>query len=528
MSAYTGTTALTRLALRRDRVMIAAWAVLLTSTVAGTAKSFTTLYDTQAERADLARDMNDNPSLRAFYGPMFDWDSGGAISAWRFTVLGAAFVGLMAALIVVRHSRDEEETGRQELLTAGAVGRRAPLAAALLTACGASVLVAACCALALLGYGGGAAGAFAFGGCLAAGGFAFAGIAALAAQLTETGRAARGIAGAVLGAAFLLRAAGDSADTDAGSPLVWASPLGWIENVRPYGDSRPWLLLAPLALGAAAVAAAYALAARRDLGAGLLAARNGRAAATSSLAGPFGLAWRLQRGALLGWAAAFAVAGVVYGGVSDGVGDLVDDNKDVADIITRMGGGQTDITDAFLASAMGIFGLLAAVYAVQAVLRLRAEETTGRAEPVLAGAVPRLRWTASHLVFALLGPVVLLAVGGLGAGIAHGEDIGRLVAAGVAQTPAVWVLAAAGAALFGLLPRATIAVWALIAVCGVLGQLGPALQLPQAVMDLSPFTHLPKLPGGTVSGTPYALLAAVGAALTAAGLAGVRRRDLGA
>ncbi|NUU24905.1 MAG: ABC transporter permease, partial [Streptomycetaceae bacterium] len=243
MSTYTGTAALTRLALRRDRVLIGSWAVVVALTVVGTAKSFTSLYDTQAERDDLARDMNDNASLRAFYGPMFNWDNGGAITAWRFTVLCATLVGLMAVMIVVRHSRDEEETGRQELLSAGAIGRRAPLAAALLTACAASVIVAVPSALGLAGYGGSAMSAFAFGGCVAAGGVVFAGIAALAAQLTETGRAARGIAGAVLGAAFLLRAAGDAASEDADSPLVWISPLGWIENVRPYADNRIWLLL---------------------------------------------------------------------------------------------------------------------------------------------------------------------------------------------------------------------------------------------------------------------------------------------
>ncbi|MGR6997227.1 hypothetical protein ACU686_02435 [Yinghuangia aomiensis] len=190
-------------------------------------------------------------------------------------------------------------------------------------------------------------------------------------------------------------------------------------------------------------------------------------------------------------------------------------------------GGQAGITDAFLASAMALMGVLAAVYAVQCVLRMRGEETSGRAEPVLAGAVGRLRWAGSHLVFAAAGPVLLLAVGGLATGLAHGAQIGGLVGAAVAQTPAVWAVAAAAAAVFGLWPRAMAAVWLLVALCVLLGMVGDALQLPQPVMDLSPFTHLPKLPGGDVELLPYALLAAVAALLGAAALAGTRRRDLG-
>ena len=53
-------------------------------------------------------------------------------------------------------------------------------------------------------------------------------------------------------------------------------------------------------------------------------------------------------------------------------------------------------------------GLIAAAYGIQATLRLRTEETAGRAEPVLATAVGRLQWAGSHLVFAILGPAAVL------------------------------------------------------------------------------------------------------------------------
>jgi ABC-2 type transport system permease protein len=50
--------------------------------------------------------------------------------------------------------------------------------------------------------------------------------------------------------------------------------------------------------------------------------------------------------------------------------------------------------------------------------------------------------------------------------------------------------------------------------------------LPRAALDLSPFTHAPKLPGGDATAAPL-WLAALAAALAAAGIAGLRRRDIG-
>ena len=104
---------------------------------------------------------------------------------------------------------------------------------------------------------------------IAATSLAFACIAALAAQIASGARTARGIAAAVLGAAYLLRAIGDSAGAQGPAWLSWMSPLGWIEFTRPFAGNRWWVLALPLALAALAGGAAYAVAARRDYGAGL-------------------------------------------------------------------------------------------------------------------------------------------------------------------------------------------------------------------------------------------------------------------
>src|SRR4051812_27294783 len=166
---------------------------------------------------------------------------------------------------------------------------------------------------------------------------------------------------------------------------------------------------------------------------------------------------------------------------------------------------------------------------LQATLRLRTEEEDARAEPILAAAVGRLRWAASHVIFAVLGPAIALAMAGAGAGLVHGglDDVPHLLVAALTQLPATWVIVCVAFALFGLAPRFVRASWGVLAACILVGQLGRLLQLPTWFIDLSPFSHLPQLPGSAVEAAPLLQLLAVAAALVAVGLLGFRRRDLG-
>ncbi|MFI6002298.1 ABC transporter permease [Streptomyces sp. NPDC051366] len=518
-----GTGTLLRLALRRDRVMMPVWIMVVAMTVLSLPASLESVYGTAAERARLLGTMNTNGSLRALYGPVFG-DSIGALTAWRGGIFAGVLAGIMSLVVVVRHTREEEETGRQELLSAAMVGRRAPLTAALLAALTANAPAALLVTGGLAGRGAG--GALALGLGIGATGMLFAGLAAIAAQLTESARLAKGLTGALIGAAFVLRAAGDAGSAGGSSALTWVSPLGWLEHVRAFAAERWWVLGLFAAAVAVQVAAAYALAGRRDLGMSFLPARPGPAEGRLGSAGA--LALRLQRGSLIGWSLGFLVAGVVFGGMTDGATQLVGDNDRTREIIERMG-GQSGIADAFLATMAGMLGMVAALYIVSAVLRLSGEESGQRAEPLLANAVGRLRWAGGHLAVAFGGSALILLLAGLGLGIGHGQGVGAAVGATLAQLPAVWVIGALAALLHGAAPKYAAAAWAVAGAALTLGWIGPALNLPQAVLNLSPFAHLPKLPGAeALAWAPLLVLTALAAALLAAGLTALRRRDLAA
>jgi ABC-2 type transport system permease protein len=107
-----------------------------------------------------------------------------------------------------------------------------------------------------------------------------------------------------------------------------------------------------------------------------------------------------------------------------------------------------------------------------------------------------------------------------------GRGLPRVLAGALVQLPSVLVLPGIAMALFGLLPRLTPVSWAALAVFAFLALFGPPLQLDQCLVDAAPFTHIPKVPGASVSAAPLAWLLAITTMLAAAGLTGFRRRDL--
>ena len=405
------------------------------------------------------------------------------------------------------------------------------LTAGIAVAGGASILIGTVEAIALIAAGLPVAGAVALGLATATTGIVFTCVAAVACQFAEYARTANGIGAAVLGLAFLLRAVGDS--SSAAAWVSWLSPIGWAQQLRPFAGERWWVLILPTLTAVVAAAAAYVLLPRRDLGAGLLPQRTGPARAARTLAGPVALASRLQRGALLGWFVAMVACGAVFGSIANGIADLLGDSAQAQEIFERMG-GTSRLVDAFLASLAGIYGMIVALYGVQATLRLRAEEISLHTEQLLATPVGRLRWAASHLVFAFGGSALILLAAGAATGLTHGLRTGAVGAAVVemlgataAQVPATWLVVALGVTLFGAAPKLSLVAWAIAGVALAIGMFGPVLDLPQVVLDLSPFGHVPKLPGADVVLAPLVLLTAIGAIALTAGLGAFRRRDIG-
>ncbi|WP_128817729.1 ABC transporter permease [Streptomyces sp. S063] len=528
--AFAGTAALIRFALRRDRVRLSVWLLALTLGTLATASEYTTLYATAEKRAAVAATM-DSPAALAMTGPrryLSDYDIG-AMLGHQMLGFMAVLVGLMSVLIVTRHTRNEEETGRAELVRSTVVGHHAQLASALAVAAVANIALAVLVALALVSTridGIGTGEALLYGLTHTVIGLVFAGIAAVTAQVTAHARGASGMALALIGVAYVLRASGDVGN----DALSWLSPIGWIQRTYVFVDNRWWPLLLCLATAALTAAAGFVLSTRRDVGAGLRAARLGRRTASEALTRPFGFALRLHRATLLGFGAGLFLMGLMYGSILGDAADMVKDIEQVQEALAEIGG--SSVAESFASMVMVVVAVVAAVYVVMASLRPRAEESAGRAEPLLATGLSRDRWLGSHIAVALAGGTALLLAAGLGFGLAGAAStgdtalVGELLGAAVAYAPALWVTAGVAVVLFGWCPRAASAAWVVPVYAFLVGYLGAILRFPDWMNDLSPFGHVPRLPAAEMSWTPVLVLTAVAAGLVLSGLAGFRRRDL--
>jgi ABC-2 type transport system permease protein len=526
MTALTGVGPLVRFLLRRDRIYLPVWILAIVSIVYSSLGAVRGFYDTPAKIAAYARTVEQSPASVAMAGPPLGLEEVGGILIYETSLTALLGVALMAVFTVVRHTRREEDAGRVELLGSTVVSPHAVTTAAVLVAAGASVLVGAGVSVAFLSEQQPLEESLLYGASIAGLGVVFTGVAAVAAQVMSHGRGAVGLSLGFLAVVFGIRAIGDVGE----NLMVWLSPMGWVQQVGVYEHNRWWPLVLAIGLTVVLLAATVVLESRRDLGSGIVAPRPGPATGGRLFHGPTGLAWRLQRGALLGWAVGVFAMGALLGSFSESIEDLIEESPEIAEVFASE--ATESMVDAYMSVSLLLLGIGAAAYAVSSALRMRSEESQGRLEPVLATGVSRTRWLAGSLVVTLLTTTVLVASGGLGLGIAYALTVERpaevwaMAWASLVYLPAVLLVAAVAVLLFGWAPRATGVSWAVVAFVFVVGWLGTLLEFPQRVVDLSPFTHVPAVPAEAVTVAPLAVMGLAVVAAVVLGWVGFRRRDI--
>jgi ABC-2 type transport system permease protein len=337
---------------------------------------------------------------------------------------------------------------------------------------------------------------------------------------------------------FALAALGNMLGTvDSGALRVssawpaWLSPIGWGQQMRPFADNLWWPAGLAVVITALLFALAVVLVDRRDVGRGMWPERRGSARASRALLSPAGLIWRLQRGALLGWAVGLIGFGLIFGALSDRIEGL----EGAATEWYAAFGGDADLIGAYWASMMQIAGMAVAMYVVALMLRLHHDEAQGTLEPVLGTAVSRLRWLGAYAVNALAGATLLILVYAVSMGITGGLALGgtasllrELTGAALVQLPAIGVLGALVVTVVMVLPRWSVGLsWLLVVFFVFVGPMfGPSLGLPTWVLDLSPFTHVPNAPATAITAAPVLALGLVVVVVGAVGVVALRRRNL--
>lgn len=525
--------------LRRDRLQLVLWIV-------GTAllaySSITAVFDTYGEEQDRREILGVAIATRTilvFRGTPNGVDDGAFAFFLLFAWL-ALMGGLMSTFLAVRHTRQEEEQGRAEAVAATPAGRILPMTATVVHGVLANVALGLFIALALVANGLDVGGSFVWGIATTVSGVAFLAFGLFAAQLFRTSRGANGLSVTFVLAAYLLRGIGDAAGTPSDDLLhvtpAWPSrlsPIGYGQFTGAYVENDLTPLLIPLAFAAALIALVFGLQAVRDQGASLLAGRPGRASARPLLSSSFGLAWRLNTSILLSWTAGAIATGLLATSLSSVIDQAATDAPQVLEVLRNAIGSDASIEEAFVAVFYGIVGILAACCAVQVGIRARQEEAHGSAELVLGTPVPRVRWLLEYWIVGVIVIVVVLAAAALagiaGAGSAADPEslIPIVLEAAAAQLPACLVFLGLTLLVFAFLPRATIPIgWTTVGVAAILGTWGPILQIPEWLVDLSPFAHSPVPSGGEADWTGGFWMLGIGLAAAAMAVWSMRRREL--
>ncbi|MGO1173326.1 MAG: ABC transporter permease [Actinomycetaceae bacterium] len=528
-SALTGTGTLVRLYLRLDRVRLAIWTFAVGLTVWASIYSLEEAFPT-AESLQGRAELMGNPAAVMMSGPAFALDNYtfGAMVANELALYVLLAAAIMSVLLAVRHTRAEEESGRLELVRSMPVGRFAAPTASVVTVGIANLLVGAATTLALLAGGMATTDSLAFGLATALTGMVFAGIATVAAQLTEHAGGASGMAMAAVAVAFLVRGIGDVIDSQ-GSWLSWLSPFAWAQQTRLYVDLRWWPLALSLAAAVGLYVVAVSLARRRDLGAGLRRPTPGPSTASATLTSPAGLAERLLRGSVVAWGIGVLLFGVAMGSLASEIDSLLEDNPALQDWVELE---STGMTEQFAGMILTIVLVAPLILAVSGVLRLKAEESSGRTEQMVVTGTSRPRYLLGWVATVGVHAVTLTALSGLGVGIGvaigmgEGRWVGEMMLASLAYLPAIAVIAGIALAVFGLAPRLTVLAWLLVVWTALVLFLGGLLQLPEWALSITPFHHVPALPGEELEWAPLLILAGIAVVLVGVGVAGFRRRDI--
>lgn len=440
--------------LRRSTFVLGALSAAATlAVVAG----YEGLYPEGSDRS-AAVALGENPGLRAILGSGAGLDTAGGFTAWRFGGPAVIIVAVWSYLAATRLLRGEEDAGRAELVWAGAITGSTIVHSVMAVVAAATVALAAGVGVGMVAGGAPAVGASLTAASISIGGFVFGALGVVAAQVLPTRRAAALASGGVVIGAFLMRAIANT--KDGLEWLRWATPFGWSELVRPFGERTA----VPFVVAAAATALLAMVGARlahhRDLGGAVVPDHPSRSSRDVGLRSSLGFTGRqgLQRAAV--WVVPVLVLTITFGLLSRDVGEFFRSNETFIEVFERFDVDASVPVRAFLGFVVSTFAIVGVCFAVSEVGAAREEEATTRLDNLLTRAVSRRSWLLGRLLVTVAG-VVVLALGlavGAGAGAAWGgADVAvtEFTTVAVNAIPVALCFLGIAALVFAAAPRAT-------------------------------------------------------------------------
>ena len=546
-SLFRGTGRLTAHVLKREKGTSSIWIVcLVVLTLVGPIELMA-LYD----KASLQSFMNvmQIPAMVAMLGPVFlkptQTATYAAFGTNEMLLITLVLVAIMNVFLITRQTRKEEEQGSLEIIRSLPVGRLANLSSALLGAVIINGVLSVLTTVALIALKASdasftVAGALNYGVAFFVTGMVFAGITAIFAQLASTARGANTLSMLVIAVFYVIRIFGDFAISGSADKslkfMSFISPLGLALQGQPYLKNVYWphVILAGIAL--IVIVVAFALAQRRDLDAGLIPEREGKAHAPAYLNSNFGLIWRLMKNQLIGWAIVMIAVGVTYGSILGVIGAFINSSPFFKGLFKPVAGYST--AQVFIALLMVVFALVSCIPSMLIILKLRGEEFNGHLDWMLTTPTKRLRVIADYLIYALIASVVMTMIAAValwltalmvlkGTGM---KDLWLYTKMIIIYLPAIWAMIGFTTMLVGAAPRNTISAWSYLGVGFYATYLGRVFLSNNKhwkwVIKVSPFGWIPQYPIDKIHPWTLVILAAIGVVMMAMGVYSFLQRDL--
>jgi len=515
--------------IRRERIMSSVWLAALAASALLLAAIYPTLFPDEISMQGMLATLN-NPSMIAMMGPVYGLESitPAIILAQNCLIWFAIAVIVMNIFFVNRHTRADEELGRQEMLIALPIGRLTNslslISMSFVLNIATALLIALFTLIANI-EGANLVGALTYGLSIGMQGFLFAMLTLLSAQLFSTARTTIGVAFALMGISYILRAYGDINE----DLMSYVSPIGLGLKVEAFYSNNffPIIILFIEALVVAAVA--LWINSRRDVGMGIFPAREGKAHASKFLQTPIGFTWYLLRGSFWAWAVGIFAIAASYGSVIGELDNFIMGNDAIKQMLEGTVGAST-LIDAYIALLGYMMALLISIPLINCVNHFRTEEKRGRLEQIIATSVSRKAVFGSFILIAALEAVVLSLFSVLGLYATTYSSglvtLSTLIEVTFVYLPALFLMFSLAIFLVGLLPKLRSLIWIIFGYSLIIFYFGRLFSIPEIATKLSPFGNIPQLPVQEFSAMPLIVTCIIATGLCVVGIAGIERRDM--
>ena len=475
-----------------------------------------------------------NPAMISMVGPT-PIDSAadytlGAMYAHEMLLFCGLVSMIVSLLHVVGHTRKEEDLGLTELVRSFQIGRQANSLATMAETVLINVLLAVVISIVMMSFNADTItveGSFLFGASVGAAGIIGAVLGLLFAQLMPNASGATGISLGLVGLLYMGRAGTDASNAD----LSMINPMGWTYLTYPFTENNWMPLIFALIFSVIVIMIAFVLEGNRDMGAGYLPEKEGRAYAKRSLLSVQGLFVRLNRGAIIGWSIGFLVMGAAYGSIYGDMQTFLQSNEIMQQMFTQ---AEVSLEESFTSTIIMVMVVLVSILPIVIINKLFAEENRSHLSQIFSTKVSRtaLYWTTVGLaIFAgVLG--TLLSVAGLGGtALSFMESdtpmgMKDFFVSGFNLWPSVLFFTGLSALIIGWVPAAGKLVYIYLAYSFILNYFGGIVDFPDWFLKTAIQSWMPEMPVESFDLTVFITITAISVALMVLGYIGYKRRDM--